>query len=498
MKKFLKEVVFYFLMKIPRCMSTQHPDNVNSPFFSESAEIGGEEEIKETFYAFSHLGCDEQMWDVEGKEIDTYVVKKLITKYRSYFEENRLGEDVFLTLRVPNPTVEKAEAKILLETLESIPRSFDASNLMYRDEVAPIFEVILPMTTSSTCIDRVYKYYSDFVVGKQKESFKNGDITIADWIGRFYPEKINVIPLIEDYEHMIDVDNILRQYLSDKKVDYHRVFLARSDPAMNYGLVSAVLINKIALQRIYHLSEELNIPLYPIVGVGSAPFRGNLDPKNVKNVAKEYPYTYTFTIQSAFKFDNSPEEVIKAIKILKQRKQASPRHVEEERCIGIIDKYAKEYERQILKLAPIINLIAKFVPSRRKRKLHIGLFGYSRSIGEITLPRAITFTAALYSIGLPPEILGLNALDDKDLEHIKTIYVNFENDLKEALQFYNPETKYLEDSVRNKLDELSLDYETHEDHLEYTNSIITSIRKNRLENLSEMIIAAGECRKFLG
>ncbi len=24
-------------------------------------------------------GCAEQMWDVEGKEIDTYVVKKLLT-----------------------------------------------------------------------------------------------------------------------------------------------------------------------------------------------------------------------------------------------------------------------------------------------------------------------------------------------------------------------------------------------------------------------------------
>lgn len=485
-------------MNIPRCMSTQHPDNVNSPFFSESAEIGGEEEIKETFYAFSHLGCDEQMWDVEGKEIDTYVVKKLITKYSSYFEEKRLGKDVFLTLRVPNPTIEKAEAKILLETLESIPRSFDASNLLYKDDIAPIFEVILPMTTSSKCIDRVYTYYRDFVVGKQNRAFKDGDITIADWIGRFYPEKINVIPLIEDYEHMIHADEILRQYISDKQVDYHRIFLARSDPAMNYGLVSAVLINKIALQRIYNLSEELNIPIYPIVGVGSAPFRGNLSPRTVRNVAKEYPYTYTFTIQSAFKFDNHPEDVINAIKILKQRKQTPPRKVDEQKCIDIIDRYSKEYEKQILKLAPAINLIAKFIPSRRKRKLHIGLFGYSRNIGTVELPRAITFTAALYSIGLPPEILGLNALNDKDLEYINGIYVNFETDIEDALKFYNPNSPYLEDCVKKALNDSTFDYETHEEHLEYTNDIISAISKNRLEDLTEMIIAAGEYRKFLG
>jgi phosphoenolpyruvate carboxylase len=41
-------------------MSTQHPDNVNSPFFTDSAELGGEDEIKEAYYVFSHLGCEEQ------------------------------------------------------------------------------------------------------------------------------------------------------------------------------------------------------------------------------------------------------------------------------------------------------------------------------------------------------------------------------------------------------------------------------------------------------
>jgi len=39
-----------------------------------------EDEIQEAYYAFSHLGCDEQMWDCEGKEVDNYLVKKLLTK----------------------------------------------------------------------------------------------------------------------------------------------------------------------------------------------------------------------------------------------------------------------------------------------------------------------------------------------------------------------------------------------------------------------------------
>ena len=51
-------------MKIPRCMSTQHPDNVTIPFFSESTDFEGEDEIKEAYYAFSHLGIDDQIFTV--------------------------------------------------------------------------------------------------------------------------------------------------------------------------------------------------------------------------------------------------------------------------------------------------------------------------------------------------------------------------------------------------------------------------------------------------
>jgi len=155
------------MIRIPKCMSTQHPDNVNSPFFAENTQLSGEDEVQEAYYAFSHLGCDEQMWDCEGKEVDNYVVKKLLTKHGPFFKEKRLGKEVFITLRVPNPSVEKTETKILLETLESIPRSFDAARLFYGKDIVPIFEVILPMTISSISIDRVYRYYRDFVVGKQ-------------------------------------------------------------------------------------------------------------------------------------------------------------------------------------------------------------------------------------------------------------------------------------------------------------------------------------------
>ena len=486
------------MVKIPKCMSTQHPDNVNSPFFAENAELGGEDEIQEAYYAFSYLGCDEQMWDCEGKEVDNYVVKKLLTKYESFFRDKKLGRDLFITLRVPNPTVEKSEAKILLETLESIPRSFDAAKLFYEDDTPPIFEVILPMTTSSQCIDRVYRYYCDFVVGKQNKSFKQGDITIADWIGEFKPERINVIPLFEDLEHMLNAHDMTREYLRDKDVEYQRVFLARSDPAMNYGLISAVLLNKIALQRLHRLSIDIGVEIYPIVGMGSAPFRGNLKPSTVERVVEEYPRTHTFTIQSAFKYDNPPKEIIEAIRKLQERNTGLPQDVDEEKCLEIIRKYSKEYKRQVAALAPVINEIAGHIPSRRKRKLHIGLFGYSRDIEGINLPRAITFTAALYSIGLPPEILALNALNKDELKFVSEVYVHFEDDLRDSLKYFNPDTSFLPKGLEAIVKDLSADIETDVEHKEITNYIITSVRENKAKDLEEYVLRAASLRKFLG
>ncbi|MFN2369111.1 MAG: phosphoenolpyruvate carboxylase, partial [Desulfurivibrionaceae bacterium] len=138
-------------------------------------------------------------------------------------------------------------------------------------------------------------------------------VRIADWIGEFRPEKVNVIPLFEDKEHMLEAHNIVRNYLRDKDVKHQRVFLARSDPAMNYGMVSAILCNKIALQRLGRMSDETGVEIYPILGAGSAPFRGHLAPDNVARVIEEYPDVQTFTTQSAFKYDHSLTEVTAAI-----------------------------------------------------------------------------------------------------------------------------------------------------------------------------------------
>ncbi|AAL82099.1 phosphoenolpyruvate carboxylase [Pyrococcus furiosus DSM 3638] len=420
---------------IPRIMSTQHPDNYSIPFFASSPILEGEDEITEAFYAFSVLGADEQMWDFEGKEVDEFVVKKLLERYPTFFKNNILGKDIRLTPRVPNPSVEKEEAKLLLETLQGIARSADYARIFYGDNIAPIFEVILPMTTSVEEIERVYWLYKKAVVWISRE--KIYDITVREWIGDFFPEKINVIPLFETKSALIKAAKITEAYILNRKndIEYQRVFFARSDPAMNYGLITAVTYVKRALYEVLKVEEELSIPIYPIIGVGGPPLRGGMRPDNVDAVVKEYPSVQTFTIQSSFKYDYPTKDVVKAVEKIKSTKRKLPIPVE---IPPFLVNYEAEYQKQIRILAPYINSVAKRIPRRRKRKLHIGLFGYSRNVNGITLPRAITFTAALYSIGIPPELLALNSLTDSQLETISEYYINVYEDLEFAMRFFSP------------------------------------------------------------
>ncbi|MDA3936626.1 MAG: phosphoenolpyruvate carboxylase [Actinomycetota bacterium] len=483
---------------IPRCMSTQHPDNATVPFFATSGVLAGEDEIRVAYYAYSHLGCDEQMWDVEGKEIDTHVVKKLLSFYPEYFRDRVLGEDLRLTLRVPNPTVETTEAKILLETLESIPRSYDAARLFYGREVAPIFEVILPMTTSARCIDRVYRYYVDHIVGRQHTRFRDDDITIAEWIGEFSPSHIEVIPLFEDVPTMVRAADIVEEYLADKDVSDQRVFLARSDTAMNYGLVSAALANKIALARLDDLPARIGVRVHPIMGMGSAPFRGGLAPATVERVGGEYPSVVTFSIQSAFKFDHPPDEVRAACGHLKARVIGPATPVDVERASTVIERYSDAYRRRVVELAPAINRMAKYVPARRARKLHIGLFGYARELGGVTLPRAISFTCALYSLGLPPELIAFDSLREDDLAFVHETYPSFKAKISEALCFTDFEGPLMTDSLRTALGRAGYSYSENTEHLDMVRRMRSSLDEGDTAQLTDLVSRAAILRRFLG
>jgi len=259
-------------------MSTQHPDNARVPEWSRGETIEGEDEVTEAFLAFSNYNVQEVMWDAEGKDVDTHVIRKLFSRYPEYFKKRQIGVDVFVTYRLPNPRIEGADRKVFAETLESIPNNFDIAEKFYGKNSIPVFEVILPFTTESIELIGVAKYYEKVVAGKQDVRLWD-ELYVRDLVGEIQPKTVEVIPLIEDKDSLMKADEIVGGYVKAIKPAYVRVFLARSDPAMNYGMLSAVLSAKVALSKLSKLSTTLNIKVFPIIGVGSLPFRGNMNPE---------------------------------------------------------------------------------------------------------------------------------------------------------------------------------------------------------------------------
>ena len=179
--------------------------------------------------------------------------------------------------------------KSMVEALQSVPSAWDTALGFYGDaHVAPIQEVILPITTSAGELSLVEAYYRRIIVGQEDRNLLDGQ-SVKDWVGEFLPKGVRVIHLIEDMEHILYCDRIVEEYVQDRDLPYQRVFLARSDPALNYGIVGAELILKVGLLRLHNLERKLGLPLYPIIGAGSVPFLGHLTPVNVERLSPSTP-----------------------------------------------------------------------------------------------------------------------------------------------------------------------------------------------------------------
>jgi phosphoenolpyruvate carboxylase len=186
---------------------------------------------------------------------------------------------------------------------------------------------------------------------------------------------------------------------------------------------------------------------------------------------------------------------------------------------------------QIESLAPFINSIAAYVPARRARKLHIGLFGYSRCVAGVCLPRAISFSAALYSIGLPPEFLGIKALsklNDKEWASLRKHYLKLDFDLKVAGEFVSWENLNMlmemsqatakragmnEEDLKASLSMLQEDLKTVEDklsfklgpkdlaqrkHQNYTNNFLISYLQKDDAEAKRALVESAKLRRCLG
>ena len=429
----------------PTTMATQHPDNAIVPWWRTDAFIPSQDEIEELVLLFSELSIDEYMWDWEGKFVDEGVAEKLYSRAAELFTKHPLGTDLHLTYRIP--AFEGASMHRMARAFMNVLSFWDiAREIGVKDP--PVTEMFLPLTTSSDQPMKVRAAFKE-VAQYHRNVFHSGaadDLLMA---------KFRVTPLIEDVPNLLTIENIVEPYfdslIAEKAIDPsvgQRVFLARSDPAMNAGLVPAVLAIKVALSTLADLSEKKGFPVYPVIGTGSLPFRGSANPRYVDTFLQQYAGVRTYSIQSAFRYDFSKDVVEQALKTIKEKAPTlQAQHLtadDKAKITQISDIFSAPYRKTVEAIAPLINKAASFIPPRRERRQHIGLFGYSRGIGSVRLPRAIGFTAALYSLGVPPEFLatGRGLLEAKNkglLETLLRFYPTLTSDMRQAGKYLNRE-----------------------------------------------------------
>lgn len=498
--------------KIPATMASQHPDHASAPYWHEDPFITVHDECEETYLAYSDLGIDEYKWDWEGKLVDESVMERLLSNYYQYFKDNPLGKEKFLTFRLPNP---KAETEFRLARAFINLLSAAALSKKVGLHSPPLFEVILPMAESAEEMIAIQEAFRDISEIKHELLRFNEAADV----------NLEVIPLFEQVDTIIHSDEILEEYLQmykkrfKKTPAYLRPYTARSDPALNSGMVPTVLAIKIALSRYKNLEKKLNISLYPIIGTAMLPFRGGLRPDDVASFVNEYSGMRTALIQSGFRYDFDKKVVKKGIKdlntLLPKSKVAMISLKEEKALREIIPGFEEAYRIVIEEIAPLINTLAGMLPKRRERVQHIGLFGYSRGMGKVTLPRAIGFTAALYSVGIPPELIGtgrgLKKVKKEDVKILEKTYLNFKKDILTAGRYLNKENlevlskqypsltlvqediTVLEEYFGEQFMPKTLEEKEH--HI-LTSKIVQGLSKK--ENLTDLIVRAAKLRKSLG
>lgn len=443
--------------KIPTSIATQHPD-------SASRYIPIQEEPDEAVEALTPQpegwGIEELMVDYEGKMTPYHQTAEIVHKLLA---KNLIpGRDVWITPRISSAT-EETVFRQLMALMSIIEADYDIAKSGHEGGIR---ELILPMVRGAEEMFELRRRIADVIELAHKEFGLEKN-----------PNAVQVIPLIESVPRMVAFDQFYEEYFqlcaahgfTNERL---RFMIGRSDTALSYGLIAAVLAIKIMIFRSYRLGEKLGLQVAPILGGGALPFRGHITLRNLSNVLLDFGGIRTITIQSGLRYDHEPE-VVRTL--VSQLKEELPRTTplsygaeEEEFLLNCATIASKSYLQNFSQILDLISAVSSIIPQQRDRLTHRGAFGYGRvpiipeelaaltkvaSIKEEVrtikvgraekLPRVITYTGALYSIGLPPEFLGIGEgledihkfLGSEALDRLVHLYPGLKNDLQEASHY---------------------------------------------------------------
>lgn len=439
---------------IPRSMMTQHPDAA-SKYVSIQKEP--EEAIDALLPEPKGLGIEEVMIDFEGKLTPYQQTAQIVLGLLRRGVE--VGKQVKVTPRIPSGR-EEGVFRQLMALMSIVESNYKSLKTIKRTAIQ---EVVLPMTLQADELINLQQRIIDVVELAHKEFGMSPD-----------PIQIRPIPLVESIPAILDLRSMLLGYkkgLSKMGLEINsmRLMTGRSDLALTYGLGAAVLANVIALADMASLADD-GLVVAPILGGGTLPFRGHLTPENLQNTLKQYPGVQTFTIQSAMRYDHGRKKAAKLASELRNKVKKRALKItsgERDLMLNCLAVFAKNYLLTIRDSLPVIIKISDIIPEQRDRLARKSEVGYARQLPQIKaladfisdsniaselkkikvarhdMPRAISFTAALYTVGCPPEFIGTGSalkeiyerFGQKGIDLILKFYPSLGADIYEAAQF---------------------------------------------------------------
>jgi phosphoenolpyruvate carboxylase len=396
-------------------MATQHPD-------SATRLVRVSEEVDEALHCLKQsddgLGCDEYLIDYMGKLTPYHQIGQII-RTMSRDADEIPGKDVFLTPRMVSSFRDEPFRQIM--TLSAVMEGIYESSQIYGEP--GVREMVHAMTTINELRRTRDRARSILKMLQRDLKFAEGS-------------DIQVIPLFEGVPELLSLESILPKFTEE--LGGQRLFLGKSETSLVYGHAATSLAFKIALADIGSTAKNLGISYYPIFGGGCLPFRGHVTLENIEKVLVEYRGMRTYTIQSAMRYDHGQEKTRRLVEKIHSGIGGKDflEFGKEDRDLIVksIVIFAKNYLEELLEIADRVIEVATLVPNQRERLLESTDVAYYQAIRNIdeflpfcsdpetrnqvsrldhkkllSLPRSIRFTAALYTVGLPPELLGMGS-----------------------------------------------------------------------------------------
>ncbi len=347
------------------------------------------------------------------------ISKKLLKK------DIKVGQDVFITPWIPSSYNEGPFRQ--LATLLSI-----------MDTNAKLFKDIKKLAISNLLISMIHS--EKLFLDARRRIFEILQISNEEFGIENRQEEFLLIPVFQDIQDVFNATHIMENLImgSEREGIYlnkMRIAFNLAEIAIKSSFVPAYLATKIALKNVKAFQEDSDYHFSIMLMGGSLPYRGNLSSDNMDYLKQSLPNVETYIMPATFIYNNTADKAAETISLILDSEPSEEveyfelDEVIEMKKISLIFEY--HYRKDLYDAFKDTLKLSEYVPTLRSRYLHLkertypvtGRYKeYSNIFSEDYLQNYIkeiqaldeydirinstVFATTMYTIGLPPEILG--------------------------------------------------------------------------------------------